>query len=411
MVKGLKTCIFFIANRFEIASLIRSCHHLKNKLRVVYSASEPVRVMHVVHSMGAGGMENGVVNVIRELQGNGFAFGIACLTVGGPFRDRLPGDVPVVELHKQGGISPRLVQRLARSFVDFRPHVVHTHNWAPLIYGVFARGLADRIRILHGEHAQLSPAELLPRRLWSRRLLYRLVERVHTVSQAQRQELISLGFAGSKIEAVINGVDVKRFVPALDPVAVRSSLGLPGDALVIGMVGRFGPFKRHKDLIQAFEAIADRNPKARLLLVGGSGSLEQEVIRRVAESPCKDRIKLTGFMADPLSAYQAMDLLVVPSLNEGLSNAALEAMAARVPVLAHDACGNAELIGSSNAGWVRSLQSPEQLGEALNFCLGSGLKLTENAKCARERASQCFSMQSMTEGYRSLYTKVVQGDN
>ncbi len=353
-------------------------------------------------------MENGVVNVIRGLQGNGFAFGVACLTVAGPFRDRLPADVPVVELHKQGGISPRLVQRLARSLFDFRPHVVHTHNWAPLIYGVFARGLVGRFRILHGEHAQLSPAELLPRRLWSRRMLYRLVERVHTVSQAQRQELISLGFAASKIEAVINGVDVQKFVPALDPAAAKSALGLPGDALVIGMVARFGLFKRHKELVQAFETIAERHPEARLLLVGGGGSLEQEVIHRVAASPCKDRIKLTGFMADPLPAYQAMDLLVVPSLNEGLSNAALEAMAARVPVLAHDACGNAELIGDSEAGWVRSLRSPEQMAEALNFCLGSSLKLTKNAKCARDRASRCFSLQSMTEGYRNLYAKVVR---
>lgn len=364
--------------------------------------------MHVVHSMGAGGMENGVVNVIRNLQGNGFSFAVACLTVGGPFCERLPAGVPVVELHKEGGLSPRLVQRLARSFDNFRPHVVHTHNWAPLIYGVFARGLADRIRILHGEHAQLSPAELLPRRLWCRHLLYRLVERVHTVSLAQRQELISLGFAGYKIEAVVNGVDVQRFAPALDPVAVRSSFGLPEDARVIGMVGRFGPFKRHKELVQAFEAVADRNPKARLLLVGGGGSLEEEVIQRVAASPCKDRIMLTGFMADPLPAYQAMDLLVVPSLNEGLSNAALEAMAARVPVLAHDACGNAELIGESDAGWVRSLQSQGQMEESLSFCLSLGTQLAENAQRARDRASQCFSMQSMTEGYRRLYTKVVQ---
>ena len=411
MVKGLKTCTFSIAKRFQIASDMHDCHRFKNKLRIVYSASEPVRVMHVVHSMGAGGMENGVVNVIRELQGNGFAFGVACLTVAGPFRDRLPADVPVVELHKQGGITPRLVRRLARSLVDFRPHVVHTHNWAPLIYGVFARGLAGYVRILHGEHAQLSPAEWVPRRLWFRRLLYRLVERVHTVSLAQRQELISLGFAGSKIEVVVNGVDVQRFVPALDPAVVRSSLSLPGDALVIGMVGRFGSFKRHKELIQAFESVTSKHPETCLLIVGGGGSLEREVKNCVDSSPCKDRIKLTGFMAEPLSAYQAMDLLIVPSLNEGLSNAALEAMACQIPILAHDACGNSELIGSSQAGWVRDLHSHREIAEALNFCLSNRMQLAENARCARDRVTKSFSLESMTNGYRDLYTKIVQGDD
>lgn len=364
--------------------------------------------MHVVHSMGAGGMENGVVNVIRGLEGSGFAFGVACLTVAGPFRDRLPAHLPVVELNKQAGISPRLVLRLASSIADFRPHVVHTHNWAPLFYSVFAQGLG-RFRILHGEHAQLSPAELLPRRLWGRRLLYRLVERVHTVSQGQKRELISLGFAASKIEAVVNGVDVQRFQPARQPAAAKSGFGLAGDAVVVGMVGRFGPFKRHKELIQAFERVAGRHPDAYLLLVGGGGSMEQAVRQCVDASPCKDRIKLTGFMADPLPAYQAMDLLVVPSLNEGLSNAALEAMACQVPVLAHDACGSEELMGAIGAGWVRSLQGPEQMAEALDFCLSNRSLRAEFARNACRRASESFSLQSMRESYRNLYAKVVGG--
>ncbi len=352
-------------------------------------------------------MENGVVNVIRGLQGKGFVFGVACLTTAGPFRERLSADVPVVELHKQAGISPQLVRRLARSLVDFQPSVIHTHNWAPLIYGVLARRLVGRGRILHGEHAQLSPAELLPRRLWSRRLLYRLVERVHTVSQAQRQELLSLGFAASSIEAVINGVDLQRFVPSPDAAAAKCALGLHGDALVIGMVARFGPFKRHLELVEAFETVANRHPEARLLLVGGGGSLEQDIIQRVAASPCKDRIKLTGFMADPLPAYQAMDLLLVPSLNEGLSNAALEAMATGVPVLAHDACGNAELLGDdASAGWVRHLGTVDALGKALKECLRDAKSLQEMGVRARHRASRSFGLDAMVSGYQILYSKL-----
>lgn len=366
-----------------------------------------VRVLHVVHSLRAGGMENGVVNVVGALQGRGFAFTICCLTESGAFGRRLPGDVPVIELRKQAGLSPAVIVRLAHEIRQFRPDVIHTHNWAPLVYALPASRLARFGRILHGEHAQLSPEELRPRRLWARRMLCRLVDRVHTVSHSQKHELVGLGIPEGRVEAVVNGVDVRRFAPPASEKAAKQAMSLPEDSQVIGMVARFGLFKRHQDLIEAFEKMAARHPSARLLLVGGGGPLEQQVKSQVAASPFKHQMHLAGFLEDPLTAYQAMDLLVVPSLNEGLSNAALEAMATGVPVLAHDACGNAELLGDdAAAGWVRHLGTQEALCEAMCECLRRPVLLTETGCRARIRATHCFDLESMVAGYRALYSNL-----
>lgn len=365
-----------------------------------------IRVLHVVHSLRAGGMENGVVNVVRALHGKGFAFVVCCLTESGAFGRRLPPEVPVIEFRKRAGLSPAVVSQLVRVIREFRPDVVHSHNWAPLVYALPACRLTRIGTVLHGEHAQLSPDELRPRRLWSRLVLCRLVDRIHTVSYSQKRELTGLGIPERRVEVVVNGVDVQRFAPSIcGKNAPKKALGLAEDSLVIGMVGRFGIFKRHLDLMDAFEKVAVQHPSARLLLVGGGGPLEHQVRNRLLGNPLKHKIHIVGFMEEPLPAYQAMDLLLVPSLNEGLSNAALEAMATGVPVLAHDACGNAELLGDNDsAGWVRHLGTVDALCEAMIECLRSPVVLAETGRRARIRVASRFGLESMVAGYRTLYS-------
>lgn len=371
-----------------------------------------VRVIHVVHSLRAGGMENGVVNVVRALQGKGFEFTVCCLTESGSFGRRLPSDVPVIELRKKAGLSPVVVARLVNVIRKFMPDVIHTHNWAPLVYALPACYLACVGRILHGEHAQFTPEELRPHRLWPRRLLFRLVDQIHTVSHGQKHELVALGVPERRIETVVNGVDLSRFAPpSSGKRAAKKACGLPENSLVLGMVGRFGIFKRHLDLIDAFEKMAPRHHSAQLLLIGGGGPLEEQVRGRWMASPFKQQIHMTGFMEEPLPAYQAMDLLLVPSLNEGLSNAALEAMATGVPVLAHDACGNAELLGDdASAGWVRQLGTKDALCKALNECLSVTTSMEEMGLSARLRAARCFGLEAMVSGYRVLYSKLAVPD-
>ena len=106
----------------------------------------------------------------------------------------------------------------------------------------------------------------------------------------------------------------RRFQPA-DRAAARGALSLPADALCLGIVGRFGQFKRHRQLLEAFEKIAPRFSNARLLVVGGGGSEEGAITKRVQASAFRSRIHLLGFQPDPRACYQALDLLVVPSVN------------------------------------------------------------------------------------------------
>ena len=364
-----------------------------------------MKILHVVNSLDPGGMENGVVNMAHALEPRGFEMHVACLERRGAFADRLPHPERVTVLGKSGGFSPRAALRLAREIARLRPAVLHSHNLGPLIYTALATAGGRLAAVLQGEHSQLTADELSPRRLRQRRWLYRACRAVHTVSHPMRAELLALGFPPEKISVIPNGVDPARFAPG-DRRAARRALGLPEDAVCIGIIGRFGPFKRHAVLLEAFDEIAPRLPAAHLVIAGAGGSAEAATRARAQAGPHAARIHWLGFQSDPAACYRALDLLAIPSVNEGLSNVALEAMSSGVPVLANLACGHGHILTSGREGVIADLATPAALAAQLTALLAQPERLIDFGEKARTRILGHFSIGSMADAYAALYRAV-----
>jgi glycosyltransferase involved in cell wall biosynthesis len=365
-----------------------------------------MKILHIVDSLEPGGMENGIVNMARALEPQGFEMHVACLVKRGAFAHRLPHPERVTVLGKKAGFSPRVIVRLSREISRLRPTVLHTHNLGPLIYTSLASIGGRRGALLHGEHSQLTPDELTARRLRQRQMLYRACRAVHTVAEPMRAELLALGFPAEKIEVIANGVDTVRFAPG-DRLAARQAFGLPVEALCLGMVGRFGPFKRHAVLLDAFDAIADRFPTMHLVIAGIGGSEEETTRARVAAAPHAARIHWLGFQANPSKCYQALDLLVLPSTNEGLSNAGLEAMASGVPVLGNTGCGHEQFITTGEDGIIADLTTAEALAEQMALLLTQPERFVDFGRKARTKMLENFSIDSMAAAYAQLYRSIV----
>jgi glycosyltransferase involved in cell wall biosynthesis len=316
----------------------------------------------------------------------------------------MPKPENVSVLGKKAGFSFATVLRLKKLIARVRPDLIHTHNLGPLIYGSLAANLAFSYPILHGEHSQLTEEECSRRRLAQRRLLYLCCNKIHTVSSGLRRQLIGLGFTPSKITVITNGVDVSHFSPG-DRAMAKQNIGLPADALVLGIVGRFGPHKRHSVLIEAFRQISDQFPSAHLLIVG-DGPERTKIHEQSKLSHLGRRIRLTGFQNDTRPYYRAMDLLVVPSVNEGLSNALIEAMACGVPALAHRACGNDEVITDGTDGFLADLSTPVKLHDELRRVLSDRTRLILSGSNAREKILASFPLHRMVAEYDLLYRQL-----
>ncbi|MGH7393972.1 MAG: glycosyltransferase, partial [Candidatus Rokuibacteriota bacterium] len=235
---------------------------------VVGPVMDEIRVVHVVHSLGVGGLENGVVNLVTGPR-SGIRHSIVCLTVAGSFRQRVEPGVAVLELGKRPGHDVRSVLRLAALLRRLRPDVVHSRNWATFDAVVAAR-LARVPVIVHGEHGRdiADPDGRHPLRNRWRRLLSPLVTRFVTVSDDLRRWLIAIvGIPQAKVTVICNGVDTDRFAPA-DPGEMRAALGLPREGTLVGTVGRLDPVKDQAGLIRAFAGLAREHADVRLIVAG-----------------------------------------------------------------------------------------------------------------------------------------------
>ena len=185
-----------------------------------------------------------------------------------------------------------------------------------------------------------------------------LRDRAMNLGIAPASKLVVLGKGSS------NGIDVKRFMPGRSDV--REELGLAGDALVVGFVGRLTRDKGIPDLIEAFDAILDAEPRAHLLLVGWVDAAEDRlpayIQRRIESHP---RIHCTGFVDETAPFYKAMDVMVLPSLREGFPNVVLEAGASGVPVITTEVTGARDSVVPGETGLLIPSGSPSAIAESV----------------------------------------------
>jgi glycosyltransferase involved in cell wall biosynthesis len=363
----------------------------------------PIRILEVVDTLDAGGMEKQLVALMNKLGEGEFEFEVCCLRHPGVHASSLN---PIHRVHSLGkaegfhlGVAARLNRLIRRGF-----DLVHTHNMGPLVYASIATMGGVVCPIFHGEHSQFTPSDAKPLRVLQRRLLYRSCKAIHTVSSRQCDELLGMRITHPAIFPLINGVNIRNFHPARDASeksALRRDHGIPWlDCKLLGIVGRFGSFKRHLELIEAFEKIAEMHPDCRLIVVGDGGPNKAQVLEKMHNSVFASKMHWCGHQQDVVPFIKMLDLLVVTSSNEGLSNVTLEALASGVPVLSNAVCGADELILPGQGGWVKDVSTVSLLIEALRECVTlSTRELHAVGHLGRQQAEALFSWDAMAQRY------------
>lgn len=364
-----------------------------------------ISVLHVLHSFRQGGMENMIGQMAWRLSQAGLKVIVCALVGSDDFKHRLPPGTPVIELQKRPGLDFRCVMRLRELIRELKPDVVHSHNWNALVYSLLALGLKST-PLLHGEHALLYGWERSPWRLRLRRLFYARCDIVHTVSQGQINDMAALGLTRHlDLRVIRNGVDTLKF-NLLDKAECRRALGIPSGSPCFGMAARYVPEKRHHLLLQAFLKIGTTFPNARLLLAGAGGNCEEATQELIARHPFADRIIQLGHRDDMAAVYNALDLLVLTSTSEGMSNVTLEAMSCGVPVLMHATCGSEELIHHGHNGSLAAMETADDVAAAVTALLERPELLRTMGGAAREFIELEYPLAKTAADYGAVYAEL-----
>jgi sugar transferase (PEP-CTERM/EpsH1 system associated) len=380
----------------------------------------PTKILHVVHSLEVGGLENGLVNLLNCLDPKRFEQTVCCLTSAGKFAERIKTpNVEIIEFKMPAGQFRFPLLRLAKLFHRLSPNIVHTRGW-PTIDAVFAARCAGVSHLVHGEHGrEHSDVEGNNwKRNQIRRLVGHLVDRYVIVCDFFRLWLNEMcRVKNERIIYIPNGVDTEKFRPADDNSALeavpsearktlRSRLGLPPGSVLVGTVGRLDPVKDFPTLMKGFRRISASFSGAKLVIVG-DGPVRSSLFRLGEELGLDASLIWLGERSDIPELLRCFDIFIQTSVFEGMSNTILEAMASSLPIIATDTGGNPEIVSDGENGILVPVGGVRELSVALQKYLSDPVLRNKHGTSSRARALNCFDLPLMAARYAEMYETLV----
>jgi glycosyltransferase involved in cell wall biosynthesis len=370
------------------------------------SIAKPIRVLHVIRQGLIGGGESHVLTLVDKLDDNTVSSYVMSFTDGPMVQQLRAMNVPVNVIPIKNSLDWRLYTAVRKFLVEEQIDLIHAHgSRACAFIIILARLLKIKvIYTIHGWsfHPDQSPWVKLIRRT-AERIITGLTAKNICVSDSNLQTGQQL-YSAFKAEVVRYGIDLKRFSPENSYQDYRKEWDVPADGIVILFAARMTIQKQPLVVLKAFEIAALSNPRL-YLVMAGSGELLAEVHANLNEMTCKTRVRMRPFYADMPGVLKSADIVVLPSLWEGLPIALLEAMAMSKVILATAVDGTKELIETGKNGILINVSKSmdnDLAGAILNVSQHDFLfqKLSANA---RETVLKIYNAEVMAGHMLGVY--------
>lgn len=372
-----------------------------------------IRLTNVVPTLLCGGTETQFMTLARALDPDRFDLRFACLRQWGPFVDELSQrGIPLQEYRVTTFRSVNAIRQQARFARDLRRHgtdIVHTYSFYGNVFAIPPARLAAPVVVASVRDRGLY---LTPMQKRVQRYVCRLADRVLVNAEAVKTWLVNDGFSPSRITVIPNGVDLSRFETRANPAAVRRSLGVPEHAPLVAVVSRLHRLKGIEDFLDAASLVAASHPDARFLVVGEPSPVDnlaylEELSQRAQRLGIGDRVIFTGLRDDVPALLSAVDVSVMPSLNEALSNVLLESMAAGAPVVATDVGGTTEALEANRNGLLIPPSNVAAMTAAINRLLADPQWARDLGTRARQAIVDKFSLDRMVAATAAIYEELL----
>jgi len=368
-----------------------------------------IHITHVIYGFVTGGLENGIVNIINSLPEGEYRHSIVSISKHDPnFALRIKkNNTEIYDLNK-GKNNYLWMFKFWKLLLTLKPNICHSRNLSALEAQLpaFLAGIPVRI---HGEHGwdmnDLGGCNKKYQLL--RKLIKPLIHKYVALSlEAETYLAEIIKVKTSKIQRICNGVDITKFNVNKNRELLPKNFNNE-NSIVFGTVGRLAEVKNQTFLVKAFAELWQKSPEVRdkmKLVIVGDGVLLPKLKEVVNGVGAEDAVWFTGRRDDVKELMNQMDVFILPSLAEGISNTLLEAMASGLPFIATNVGGNADLILPEHKKFhIIDVNNNEQLIAAMNIYLNSPKLLEEDSQLVREHCVENFSIELMVDKYHQLY--------
>lgn len=364
--------------------------------------TNPVRVCFMIDRLSRAGTESQLVALIRELDRTQVRPSLVLLDGEDDLSRALePADCPVIRLGLRKLFSPRAMtaaRKLRAFWREQRPDVLQ-------VYFLDAAYLGAPLAKLCGVKKVLRVRNNLGYWLTRRhrvmgRMIRPFVDATLTNTDAGRAALVTQdGLRADRVVVLENGVDTSRFKRFMLPDTSKKLVR-------VGCVANLRPIKNIDGLMRVAKAALEKFPHL-VFEVAGDGEQREELERLHAELGLGERFVLRGSVADVPNFLRSVDVAVLPSHSEGMSNALLEYMAAGRAVIATAVGANAKLLDGGKCGLLVPPNDPDAFVNALGTLLANPLRAAGYGAAARKRVDAEFSRPAMCKRFETFYRELV----
>lgn len=361
------------------------------------------KILHLITGLEIGGAEMMLLKTLPRLQGD-FDNRVCCIMGRGPMGEQLEkSGVPVYYLELKNIFDFGVIWRFRKVIRDFQPDLLVTYLIHADLFGrVFGRIFGIKTIVCSVRVKLVQPKYLLL-------LLFDgftsfLVSHYHFNSQAVA-DMYHRYFLLSKNKATVipNGLEIDKYQITINKEKKRKEINIPENTTVIGCIGRLEKQKGQIYLIQALSLLPDSVKNNISLLFIGDGSDRTKLETLSKDLKLEKNVLFLGRRKDVPELLQIIDIFVLPSLYEGMSNAIMEAMASGKPIIATDIPENRELIQNNSSGILIPPENSKALTDAIELIISDKILKVSLEKKARKTAEEKFDINGILEKIKTLY--------
>lgn len=367
--------------------------------------SEKKKILHLITGLEIGGAEMMLLKTLPKMQ-NDFDNRVCCIRGHGPIGLKLENDgVPVYYLNLKNIFDLSVIFRFKKVIREFEPDILVTYLIHADLFGrIFGRIFGMR-KIVCSVRVKLVQWKYLPLLILDGLTSF-FVDHYHFNSQTVANMYLKYFFlAKEKVTVIPNGLEIEKYQVSIDRIAKCKELEIPIDVSIIGCVGRLEKQKGQKYLLEAFALFLEENERVFLILIGDGSDKEQlEVLSRKLK--IENSTKFLGNRSDIPEILHVINIFILPSLYEGMSNALMEAMATGLSIIATDIPENKELLGSEENGIFVPPYNVFALAKKMSFILRNKTYAKKIGVSAKKEAMKRFSLDTIIYNFVSLFKKL-----
>lgn len=364
-----------------------------------------IKLLHLISRIDIGGAERQLLSLVTNLDKEKYDIYVRYFEGKGELKKEFEGGgIQIKKFEFRGFWDMSIWLRLYQDMKANRYDVIHTHGFKADLWGAIVGRLTGVPIIISTVHNQEQYLKNSIVRFIEKWIISPIDDTIIVVSEGVKRFLIKTGgIPEKKIKKVyygINPADIK-----IDKERdIREELGIDKDAPLIGCIGRLVEQKGHKYLIRAAKRVIEIFPQAKFFIIG-RGKLEKNLKKLAQNNSLNSGIIFAGFRTDIYSIIDKLDLIVMPSLWEGLGLVLLEAMALGKPIVATDVGGIPEVVENKKTGILVPAKDPNALAEAIINLLEDYSVAARMGEMGKASVKERFSSVKMVKEIELIYNK------